>query len=709
MRYAAHRCALFAALCCCSLLLAVGITAPAGAGRTTPPPGGALHVSTAPLNPAYLRSLVSPPLGASSRAAATHGLGARPAPQDFSYARGMQVAGTRDLGTLPATYDLRTLGRVTSVKNQGTNGTCWSFASLGSLESCLLPGETWDFSEDNMVLTSGFYSGANPDPYNWGGSIYMSTAYLVRWGGPVNESEDAYGDSTTPPGLTPRKHVQEVIWIPPRGSALDNDNIKSAVMQYGGADVSMGWYGSSGDPSYYNATTASYYYNGSSGTNHQVLIVGWDDNYPAANFATAPAGNGAFIVKNSWGTAWGSNGYFYVSYYDTKFGRDGDPTAVVDKAESTSTYTGVYQYDPLGDCSDFGFSSSTGWFANVFTAQTTASLSAVGFYTLAPGTSYEVYTGSSLATKTLSTSGTQAAMGYHTLTLPAPVAVASGQPFVVAVKVTSPGTNYPIAFEAPYAEYSPSATAQAGQSYVSSTGSSWTDLTTISGYANANVCLKAYVAPVVPTVTSFLPTSGPVGTAVSLTGTGFSDATAVAFNGAPAATFTVVNATQITATVPAAATTGTIAVTSPAGSATSATSFTVVPAPSITSFTPTSGPVGTSVTLTGTGFLDATGVRFHGTASWAACEVLSDTQITATVPAGATTGTIAVAAPGGTGRSSTSFTVTPTPTPTPTVTPTPTPTPTPIPTPAVTSFTPPSGLVGTAVTCLLYTSPSPRD
>ena len=69
-------------------------------------------------------------------------------------------------------------------------------------------------------------------------------------------------------------------------------------------------------------------------------------------------------------------------------------------------------------------------------------------------------------------------MGYHTVTLPAPVAVTSGQPFVVAVKVTSPGTTYPIAFEAPYSSYSSAATAQAGQSYVSSSGSSWTDMTT---------------------------------------------------------------------------------------------------------------------------------------------------------------------------------------------------------------------------------------
>jgi len=111
--------------------------------------------------------------------------------------------------------------------------------------------------------------------------------------------------------------------------------------------------------------------------------------------------------------------------------------------------------------------------------------------------------------------------------------------------------------------------------------------------------------------------------------------------------------------VPSGATTGTIAVTTPGGSGTSATSFTVVPAPSITSFTPASGPVGTTVTLTGTHFSGATKVAFHGAS--AVFSVNSATKITATVPSGATTGTIAVTTPGGSAASATSFTVVVTP------------------------------------------------
>lgn len=164
----------------------------------------------------------------------------------------------------------------------------------------------------------------------------------------------------------------------------------------------------------------------------------------------------------------------------------------------------------------------------------------------------------------------------------------------------------------------------------------------------------------VPTISSFAPTSGPVGTAVVISGSGFQDGSvvsAVTFNGT-AATFTVDSNVQITATVPTGATDGPIAVTDPEGTATSAMNFDVTPSPTptIASFNPTSGPIGTSVVITGTGFTGATAVTFGGTAA-TVFTVDSDTQLTATVPTGATTGPVVVTTPGGTATSVTDFTV----------------------------------------------------
>lgn len=161
-----------------------------------------------------------------------------------------------------------------------------------------------------------------------------------------------------------------------------------------------------------------------------------------------------------------------------------------------------------------------------------------------------------------------------------------------------------------------------------------------------------------PTLTSFSPGSGAVGTSVTINGSGFSSAANVTFNGTYAS-FTINSDIKITATVPAGATTGPIAVIAAGGIVTSSTSFTVTssaPAPTISSFSPTSGPVGTNVSITGSNFTFASAVKFNGTS--ASFAVNSGTSITATVPAGATTGTISVTTPGGTGTSSSSFTVT---------------------------------------------------
>ena len=180
-----------------------------------------------------------------------------------------------------------------------------------------------------------------------------------------------------------------------------------------------------------------------------------------------------------------------------------------------------------------------------------------------------------------------------------------------------------------------------------------------------------------PSVTSMTPGGGPLNTSVTIAGANFIGTTAVQFNGAAAA-FTVQSATGLVATVPAGATTGPITVTTPAGSGASATNF--LPGPQIDSFSPSSGAPGAVVVVSGRNFSQATAVRFNLTNA-TAFTVDSDTQLTATVPTGATTGRISIVAmsPRGTGSSAANFTVLPPP-------------------PTVTGFTPTSGAANTQVT-----------
>lgn len=148
-------------------------------------------------------------------------------------------------------------------------------------------------------------------------------------------------------------------------------------------------------------------------------------------------------------------------------------------------------------------------------------------------------------------------------------------------------------------------------------------------------------------------TSGKEGVIVGMLGQGFSSSSVVKFGGTQATTLTRTGTTFIKATVPAGALTGAVTVITGATTLTSSQTFKVTP--TFTSFAPPSGPVGTPVTITGTGLKQATKVTFNGKS--AAITVNSDTEITATVPTGATTGKISVTTRGGSATNATSFTV----------------------------------------------------
>ena len=362
----------------------------------------------------------------------------------------------------------------------------------------MLPGENLDFSENNEKNLHGFSV-----PINYGGNDFMATAYLTRWSGPVLESSDPYSDGSTTSvsGAPVVKHVQEVFFLPSRVNPLDNDEIKSVVRQYGALYSTLRYEDSS-----YNPKTAGYYYGGSSSYNHAIDIVGWDDGYSRNNFNTPPPGDGAFIARNSWGSNWGEGGYFYISYYDTRIGRDN----AMFTAESATDYARVYQYDPLGWVANFGFGSDTAYYANVFTSAGNEQVKAVGFYTTAMDTEYElrVYTNPdqgpiSSAGFASTENGTIHLPGYHTISLPTPVSLKKGEKFSAAVKVVTEGWSTPVAIELPINGYTSGATASAGQSYISADGAGWADLT--QSEPNTNVCLKVYTTATGTGVTDHKP------------------------------------------------------------------------------------------------------------------------------------------------------------------------------------------------------------
>ena len=459
-----------------------------------------------PLNPAFVESLHDPLAGA---------LGRRPAPVVAKVGKAARARLAARAPVLPALYDLRALGRLTPVRDQLSLGTCWAFGNLAAVESHLLPGRKYDFSEDNLVLRSGF--GPFPGgPYDWGGWDFMAIAYMARWAGPVAETSDRYGDGRSQ-AATVLKHLQAAVMLPGRSDVSDNDLIKQLVIENGALSVGM-YYSERFDSSINgdaHPPEAAYYSgkvldNGDGvddpaevTENHGVDVVGWDDAYPRANFTAysgEPPGDGAFLVRNSYGSEYGDAGYFWASYYDRAFAFG--PLTSYSRVDPVTSFTRNYQYDTLGWTQSLGYADGEdpgeAWGANRFVARGSERITAAGFYATAAGAQYEVWAGPSLNQLTLRAQGTQTLPGFTTVDFSTPLAVHKGRSFVVALRMLAPGTSQPIAvesrsWEGEKQQWLSHAQGKAGQSFMRNTGDdAWLDLARTGGTAGASVCLKAY-------------------------------------------------------------------------------------------------------------------------------------------------------------------------------------------------------------------------
>lgn len=402
--------------------------------------------------------------------------------------------------------------KVSSVKDQGSFGTCWAFSALSAMEASYQRNNNTgtsfpDFSEFHLAYfmyhtaedplggTKGDLV-SSPDPSNFmqtGGNSYYSMWTLLNWKGAAAEITCPYpiNNSFTPPNVSfaynDLAHLQNVYRI----SYKDKATIKRLIMEYGALGASYHHNGK-----YYDSSANAYYCYDKLSTNHAISIIGWDDDFSKNNFKSGnqPSGNGAWLMKNSWGTSSGKNGYYWISYED----RSLSDTWYVFDAESNNNYSNNYQYD--GGIGVGYFEVSQGSIANIFTAQGNETLQAVGFYAL-PMTNYsiQIYKGGNTSNPTSGTpmlssvqTGSLLYEGYHTISLNESIPLSSNDLFSVVIELK--GTNSSrigIPFDVPINGWlisDPKSTT--GQSFYKS-GSNWYDAHIEEGM---NVRLKAYTS-----------------------------------------------------------------------------------------------------------------------------------------------------------------------------------------------------------------------
>lgn len=386
----------------------------------------------------------------------------------------------RSRSSLPTSYDGRKHGYVTAVKDQGRWNTCWVFAPLAAGESSLirkrLTNSSVDLSEQHLAyffyftqvdplgLTVGDHNAPNSPYLDGGGNNIFTIFSLAKWIGAADESVAPYIPYSAgyPAPLNSKLAYQNIAhlqnaYIVPSSSLQD---MKNLILDYGAAAVNLYMDGTD-YLNYYNPNTAAYCYT-SKGyiqpQNHTVTIVGWDDKYKKENFISGkrPKQNGAWLVKNSWGSTWGNKGYFWLSYEDAFLqsnSTNGDAAAFAFDFEKSNNYDHNYQYDGTSNAQLATFSNNGVSFSNVFKVQGNNSgadelLEAVSFAHYTPGVTYEIQVYKNLKNPAVPTSGTPMMKswqcgssqyaGYQTIKLTKPITFSKGDTFAVVLHLKSP-------------------------------------------------------------------------------------------------------------------------------------------------------------------------------------------------------------------------------------------------------------------------------
>lgn len=369
-------------------------------------------------------------------------------------------------------FDWRASGAVTPVKNQGSCGSCYAFAAIGNFESKVVVdgGGVFDFSENNAKECEWFGSSC-------GGGNFWRVANLLSSDGTVLETCDPYVPSDVACAATCAHQKTLLDWREfSRDAVPAVATIKSYLQTYGPIYTAMnaGWGDAWG--SEFNSYNGSYtlYYTGVGNTNHAVLIVGWDDNLPHAG------GQGAWIVKNSWGASWGGTcgygterGYFTIAYGSAKIGQWSSFIYDWQDFESNGF---VLRYDEAGYTNSVGYGVTTAWGFCKYVPGQDVVVDRVEFWTADATIDVDVYiydSFSGTAVSGLLASALNKSFdlsGYHSVEISPPLRVSSGNDICAVVKLTDAAYKYPLVYDS-------SGPRNSGTSYISSNGSSWAEWT----------------------------------------------------------------------------------------------------------------------------------------------------------------------------------------------------------------------------------------